>query len=165
MTISTERRKSLCADGWTVPGSRNHSKPSICWWSTCGDIQGKSHTNALWVKGAELQDWMEELGLCREKSSTDTALPDPLSIEHLLGKLPSLLENFYVCFIIQLRQMTRGLGDGIHEIIWPTSSSLKCKEALENIFTQSTVCLSIEKHFLLQSWALLLATSVLLSLQ
>lgn len=106
MTISTVRRKSLCADGWTVHGSRNHSKPSICWWSTCGDIQGKSHTNALWVKGAELQAWMEKLGLCREKSSTDAALPDRLSTGHLVEKIPSLLENFHVCFIIQLRQVT-----------------------------------------------------------
>lgn len=49
MTTSTEKRRSLCAAGTTVRGSRSPSKPSTCWWFTCADTRGRNHTSARWV--------------------------------------------------------------------------------------------------------------------
>lgn len=49
MTTSTERRRSSCAAGTTVRGSRSPSKLSTCWWFTCADTQGRNHTSARWV--------------------------------------------------------------------------------------------------------------------
>lgn len=48
-TTSTARRRSLCAAGTTVRGSRSPSKPSTCWWFTCADTRGRNHTSARWV--------------------------------------------------------------------------------------------------------------------
>lgn len=49
----------------------------------------------------------------------------------------------YVGFVIQLAQMTRDLAEGIHWIIWPNTSSLKCKGAPKGIIKQGSVCLII----------------------
>lgn len=49
MTTSTEKRRSLCAAGRTVRGSRSLSKLSTCWWFTCAGTPGRSHTSARWV--------------------------------------------------------------------------------------------------------------------
>ena len=51
-----ERRRSLCAGGWTARENRSPSKPSICWWCTCAGTRGKSLTNALWVLGGGGRD-------------------------------------------------------------------------------------------------------------